>query len=414
MNANDRAITALVTLSHSLVHTYEFALPIFIPVWLAQFDATAFTIGATVTVGLSFFGLGALPSGLLADRRGSQPLLVACLAGMGTAFLMLAAAPNLLVLGLALAVWGLAASAHHPAGLTLVTRGARARGDALAWHGTSGNVGTVVGPLLTTILLVFLDWRLIALLLALPALAAALVASRIDVDETAAVAAVRDGQGRSDADHGRTADFLGRSKLLFASGFAIVFGLVMFYGLYYRGSLTFLPTLFQRFEAIRPVRVLGGTFDPANYIFAGLLAVGMLGQYTGGKLTDRVPVELGLTTGFSGLCLLAPAYLPAAGAGLGPLLALSAAFGFVLFSIQPFYQATVAEYTPAGARGLSYGYTYLGDFGVGALGAWVAGAVLTYTAPFVLFGLLAAFAAVGAGFGGYLLARGRTRGVDRV
>jgi hypothetical protein len=65
----------------------------------------------------------------------------------------------------------------------------------------------------------------------------------------------------------------------------------------------------------------------------------------------------------------------------------------------------VAEYTPAGTRGLSYGFTYLGVFGVGALGATLAGTMLTFFAPQQLFVALAVVAAVGAGFGTYLVTR---------
>jgi hypothetical protein len=54
---------------------------------------------------------------------------------------------------------------------------------------------------------------------------------------------------------------------------------------------------------------------------------------------------------------------------------------------------------------LSYGFTYLGVFGVGALGGTVAGVILTYATPTVLFVTLAGFAAVGSGLGAYLLKR---------
>ena len=172
-----------------------------------------------------------------------------------------------------------------------------------------------------------------------------------------------------------------------------------------RRPLTFLPELLSGFEAIRPIHVFGGTFEPGNYVFAGLLAMGLFGQYVGGKLTDRVRVETGLITGFAMLAILAVGYIPVSSAGLGPLLMLSAVFGFILFYIQPFYQAAVAEYTPSAARGISYGFTYLGDFGFGALAASGAGAVLTYSSATVLFAVLAVLAIIGGGFSTYLLSQ---------
>jgi MFS family permease len=88
--------------------------------------------------------------------------------------------------------------------------------------------------------------------------------------------------------------------------------------------------------------------------------------------------------------------------GTAGLLAASAVLGFALFVIQPLYQATVAEYSPSEARGLSYGYTYLAVFGVGASGAALAGTILQYAGPPVLFGTLGGVAALGAGLSAWL------------
>ena len=133
--------------------------------------------------------------------------------------------------------------------------------------------------------------------------------------------------------------------------------------------------------------------------------VGVAGQYAGGRLTDLLPVELGLLGGYGALAVLAVLFLPVATLGLGPLVVMCALVGFFLFVVQPFYQATVAEYTPAGARGLSYGYIYLGVFGVGALGGAVAGGVLTYANDAALFAVLAAFGGLAALCGGVLYVR---------
>lgn len=432
MNANDRSITALVMVAHSAVHTYEMTIPIFIIPWLAEFDVLALgpvavgvstaTVGVVVTIGYGLFGLGALPAGVLVDRIGSRRLISTSLLGMGLAYLLLGLAPSMLVVALALAIWGLAASVYHPSGLSLLTKGVEDRGTGLAYHGVAGNLGIGLGPLTAAVLLVFVDWRTVALVFALPALVAAVYATRADFDETAAVAeTAADGGSKAASDVESFTDFLAESRQLLAGTFALVFLVVMASGLYYRGILTFLPELLRGLPGFEPIPIdaflpetlrsalgveagRGQTLDPQDYFYAGLLLIGVVGQYAGGKLTDRYPVEYGIAAAFGVLAVLALLFVPVSGMGLLPLLALGVVLGPFLFVVQPMYQAAVAEYTPAGSRGLSYGFTYAGVFGVGALGGAIAGTILQYAGPAVLFVVLAGFAGV-ASLVGVALAR---------
>ncbi len=429
MNRNDRAITALVMLAHGMVHTYELSIPIFVAIWLREYatidlgltaiPVTTASLGVMAGLGFALFGLGALPGGVLVDRLGSKRLIVGCLFGMAGSFLLLAAAPNLVVVAIALLVWGAAASVYHPAGLSLISTGVEERGTGFAYHGIAGNIGIGFGPFLTALLLLFFDWHLVAGVLAVPAIVAAIFATRADFEEKAAVAAADGGGASSKAETGVSSvgEFLSESKALFASGFALVFTLVMFSGLYYRGVTTFLPDLIGDvlgidpipISALVPASILAGpggatpTLDVELYVYAGLLTIGVFGQYVGGKLTDRIRTERGLVVGFAALAVVAMAFLPVASLGVVPLLVMCALLGFFLFMVQPFYQATVAEYTPAGLRGLSYGFTYLGVFGVGALGGAIAGFILAAATPTALFVVLAGFATVAALLGVTLL-----------
>ena len=405
VNRNDRTIVSLVALAHAMVHTYELSIPILIPLWLETFAVERATIGTVVAVGYALFGLGALPGGALSDTLGSRRLIAACLFGMAGSFVLLAAAPSLAVVGLALVCWGAAASVYHPSGLSLISTGVEDRGNAFAYHGIAGNLGTALGPLAVALLLLIADWRAVTAALAVPAVVAGAVAVRVRFDERAAVVEAdggTDGSGASGGDSkanvgvSSLGEFVAESKLLLVGPFAAVFLVVMLDGLYYRGVLTFLPDLLSEFSAFAPVQIAGREVEPYRYAYAGLLMVGVLGQYVGGKLTERVPTERAIATVFVGLAVLALVFLPAANAGLVPLLVVSALLGFTLFVIQPLYQATVAVYTPPGTRGLSYGYTYLGVFGVGALGAALAGTILQYADATVLFTVLAALAVGGA------------------
>jgi MFS family permease len=393
--------------SHAIVHTYELTIPILMVIWLVEFPVTEASLGLVAAVGYGLFGLGALPSGIVSDKFGSQRLIALCLAGMGVSFVMLSFASGILVIGIAIALWGAAASIYHPAGLSLISTGVEDSGSGFAFHGMAGNVGIAFGPLVSVLMLWVLDWQTLALVLSVPAFVAVGFILKADIDEVAASELASDDSGRTESPTS-AAEIFSASKSLFLGGFAFVFLIIIFNGLYYRGILTFLPELLSDFVAIDPLGAQGdasgGQLKGSDFIYVGLLMVGIAGQYVGGRAIDRIPVERGLLIGYAILVGIALLFVPAAEAGLVALVAVSLLLGFFLFSLQPIYQATVAEYSPAEARGLSYGFTYLGQFGVGAMGAAVVGYILTFSTVATMFLVLGLFATIAAGVSGVLLA----------
>jgi MFS family permease len=432
MDAAERRIVAFTAGSHGLVHTYELSIPILLTVWIAEFSTTAATLGLISTVGYGLFGVGALPGGILVDRFGSKALILACLGGMAASFLLVSVAPTLPALGLAIAVWGVTASVYHPAGLSLISKSVDRRGTALGYHGIGGNLGIALGPLATALLLLAFDWRIVAVALTVPAVVVAAYGATVDVDAALPESAVADGgdgggggdsdgdsngagddsDGGVDGDDGGAPDaakgevspstIVDDTRVLLAGGFLIVFAFVTFSGLYYRTFLTFLPDLLgDALGGLVDVRLIdpdspyAEEFDLARYLYVAVLMVGVLGQYLGGRIADRIPPERGLMILMAVLAALALLFVPA-GATTASFLAVSLALGVALFTVQPLSQATVAAYSPSEARGISFGYTYLGIFGVGSLGAALAGWVLTRAGPRELFFVLAGIAAMGA------------------
>ncbi|MFC4248971.1 MFS transporter [Natribaculum luteum] len=404
MNHNDRSIVGFVMVGHAMVHTYELSVPILMTIWLLEFSVTAAVLGTAVAVGYALFGVGALPGGVLVDRYGSRTLITACLVVMGLSFVLLSVAPGIGAVTAALAVWGIAASVYHPAGLTLISNGVRDRGRGFAYHGMAGNVGIAMGPLLTALLLLAFDWRVVVAILSVPALIAAVAGVLIDFDETAAVE-LADGGSDPHAGGQSLSSLVDDTRRLFTLAFVTVFVIVAFNGLYYRGILTFLPDLLGDFlaAAVGDVRLglfapdspMAEEFDLAQYLYAGLLMVGIAGQYVSGRLTDVIEPEQGIVGMLAALTGIALVFAPIARAGLAPLLVVSIVLGFVLFALQPLTQATIAKYSPPDARGLSFGYTYLAIFGIGALGAAIVGTVRTYAPVWAVFAVLAAFSATG-------------------
>ncbi|MDY6779209.1 MAG: MFS transporter, partial [Halobacteria archaeon] len=187
MNANDRSIVGVVMLAHATVHTYELSIPILMTIWIERFGVTPATMGAVAAVGYALFGLGSLPAGVLADMYGSRRLILVCLAAMGGSFVLLSVSTGVVVIAVALALWGAGASLYHPSGLSLISTGVEERGKGFAYHGIAGNAGIALGPLATTVALLFLGWRSVVVLLGLPALVATLLVLGVGVDEEAAV-----------------------------------------------------------------------------------------------------------------------------------------------------------------------------------------------------------------------------------
>lgn len=384
MNANDRSITGFAAVGHATFHLYELAIPVFVVAWLDDFGVSPAIMGLVVGLGYGLVGVGSLPAGILSDRVPARLLVLVSVLGMSGAFLTLSVAPNERVVAASLAVWGAAASIYHPAGLALLSRATAARGEAFALHGAAGNVGTVLGPLLAAVGLTLYDWRLVAAGFVVAPVIGVLVSSRFSFDVAA-------GDDREEA--GPTASGLGTlqsdARALFTGGFVGVFVVVLLYGIYYRGVLTFLPEILAGLPVFAPVELAGATVEPGQYAYAGLLVIGIGGQYIGGRLSDTHDTLWLLVAAFSVLVAASLSFPAAAAAGVAPLLAVCVVFGFVVYFIAPVYQATIADRVDPDRRGLSYGVTYLGMFGVGALGAGLAGWLLSTTGTAGLFATLA-------------------------
>lgn len=427
MNETDRRIVLFTAAAHGLVHTYELSIPILLTVWLHEFSTTAATLGLVVTVGYGLFGVGALPGGILVDRYGSKPLILVCLSGMAGSFVLLSLSVSIHTLALAIALWGGMASIYHPAGLSLLSTTVERPGVAFGYHGIGGNLGIALGPLAVVLLLLQFDWRVVTTALAIPALVVLALGVFVDVESATRVST--DGgdsttNGSEDGgqrDTGTGSDTKGRltiaailedSRTLLTVGFALVIVIVTTSGLYYRAFLTFLPDLLSDLldglvdvQLIDPGSPYAEEFDLARYFYVAILVFGVFGQYLGGYLAERFVVEKSLAAVLVTLSILALVFVPAS-ASAGSFVVAALLLGVVLFTIQPLQQAAVAKHSPPETRGLSFGYTFLAIFGVGALGAGLAGAVLTLASVRELFLVLGGIAMTGAAVTGILL---RTR-----
>ena len=133
-----------------------------LPEVVATFGLSGLQVGAIATTREVVSGIIALPGGVVTDmvRRHWGAVLAGCMALFGLGWLVMGIAPVYPVLLLGMAVLAAAASMWHlPATAALSQRFVDRRGSALSVHGVGGNIGDVLGPALTGVLLLSLSWR---------------------------------------------------------------------------------------------------------------------------------------------------------------------------------------------------------------------------------------------------------------
>src|SRR3989454_7510439 len=354
MRREDRRVVAVLGFLHGVVHANILSIPVFLLAWKTEFGADDVTLGLLAAVGYGFYGLGALPFGFLADRGAPARLLLLCAGGIAVSMLGVAASPSIPLLTVSLGALGLFSGIYHPTGLSIISRAVAEQGRGMGWHGMGGSLGIAAGPAFVgTALSIGWSWRLVAGALILPAVAAAslLLIAPLPRDP------VR-GEGP-----------VVSRRALFTGPFILVLLVYMFAGFAYQGGLAFLP------------RFVG----PGLFAFA--LACGAVGQVASGRLAERPRPERTLfALSFVGALLLLLLALFVSGGPPGSLFGGTAIiFGLVLFSLEPLQNTLVTREAPRPLRGSAFGFAFLSVFGIGAIGAILAGWLLQQNQNAVLF-----------------------------
>ncbi len=411
MRVRQTSLVAYISVAHALVHTIEVAYGVLLLRIQDEFGVGLFALGVVANVFAFAFGFGALPSGVLVDRLGTQRVLFNGFSLAAVAALLVAVAPNPVLLGVFLALLGLGIGLYHPAGISLIAQvrsQASGRGMALGWHGVAGNLGIAAAPALAIGVAAGLgDWRWAYVVLAMLALAAAVSLRLVRLEHADSSAAVPAPVSEQPPARAEVASSVTRASRL--SAFApllLVYGVFILNGFVYRGSITFLPAHMEERLSISAFGLDEGSLTAA-LITAALLA-GAFGQLFGGALSERFRLEriaVPLT-----LSMIPFLFLMGVSSGIA-LVIFSALFVFANFSGQPVYTGLIADYSPRQALGRSYGISFFAAFGIGSVAAsaggffadtWSTGAVFVMLA-FVAVATLALAIAI------WRLAEGRAR-----
>ncbi len=377
MNGPSLRLVLLVSCCHALVHVYEHSFASVEQLVALEFGVSTGVTGALGSAIRLPFGLFALAVGWLADRFGAKQLLLIYLAGCSGACMLAFWSSDLALMFVAMFSLGTFASVYHPAGAGLISLHTTAsnRPMALGYHGIFGSAGVAAGPFLAAIVLSLgVSWRGFFLCLTVPGILLAILL-HFRLHHTSENLSL---EGMTDLGEGVVLDPEDRAHW---PCFALLISLGSMAGFVYAAILTFLPRYLDAAE----IRFLGLPPESVrNYLASGVLVLGIVGQYTAGRIARPHSLERLLAVA---LFATAPCVLWMGFAHGTARLAAAALFAPLFFMHQPLYNSLVAKYVPRHRRSLCYGLSFTLGFGVGAFGPVFAGLVASDA---VTYGTLAA------------------------
>ena len=317
---------------HAVFHWFSQSFFVMLPEVVATFGLSGLQVGAVAATREMVSGIIALPGGVVTDmlRRHWGSVLTACMALFGLGWLIMGIAPFYPILLIGMAIVAAAASMWHlPATAALSHRFSHHRASALSLHGVGGNIGDVLGPALTGVLLLTLSWQGILSIYAAVPLFLALVVFW----------AFRN-IGHFENDDSRPARFreqMANTRESFKEH-PRLWGIMTVAGLRGMANVAFLPFL-ALYLGLDEELGLGNA--SLGLHIALLVGVGVFATPVTGYISDRLGRKLVLIPGLIALSALTALLIPF-GEGIG-LIIILAFLGTFLFSDQPILTAAALD-----------------------------------------------------------------------
>jgi len=267
-------------------------------------------------------------------------------------------------------VLGLFASIYHPAGLALISlkTSPDQRPMALGIHGVFGSAGIALAPLVFALLQSKgMQWQDFFWVLGIVGIAGSVVVfalrSYLSIGPQTHLP-------NSQANHANS-EMVDEPDRDWRS-FAVLISLAAIQGMVYSGVITFFKD-----ESFLDTPLFADLFGKGtdlksqrSFLMAAIMMFGCVGQFVAGKIGNprRLEQQLTVITFMNAPFLVGMAMLSAEWA-----LVSAAIFALVHFMFQPIYNSLVAKYTPREHRSVCYGLNFVMGFGVGSLGAVLAG-----------------------------------------
>jgi MFS transporter, FSR family, fosmidomycin resistance protein len=342
----ERRAAAVACSAHALHDGYTDLIYVMLPIWQTEFGLGYAELGLLRGLFSGTMAGFQIPSGLIAERLGTAPVLALGTALAGAGYCLAGASAGFGLLVVALFIGGLGASVQHPLASSLMARafsGPRSM-KALGAYNFSGDIGKMTVPAAASLLLLAMSWRPALALLGglglLAALAIPVVTPRYGDD--AASQSARQGVGTAPGASHRFA-------------FAVLLSIGVLDSATRMGFLLFLPFVLTAKGASVPVVGLALTL-----VFAGGAAGKLVCAFVSARIGAIATVWL--TEGLTALGIVA--LLPL---GLEASLLLLPVIGVALNGTSSVLYGSVPDLVSTERRARAFSVFYTGTIGSGAL-----------------------------------------------
>jgi MFS family permease len=359
-SSNTLVLTGL-TAGHGIFHVLYQSFLVVLPTLKDALGISPVQVGAIIAAREIASGVASIPGGIVCDRlqRHWGLILAICIGGFGLGWLLVGLSPAYGILILGMVLVGVSSSIWHlPAMAALSQRFSDRRGMALAVHGIGGNIGDVLGPAMTGVLLTYVVWRNVISAYSLVPLFLALVV----------IWAFRDIGQTSDTDTDTDGD-------TFAAQMKVTTGLLKNRTLWRVNLVSGLRGMcYEVYVAFLPLYLadeLGFGSRAIGFHIALMFSVGILASPLMGYLSDRFGRKSVLVPTLMGSCLLSVA-LALFGQGI-ILTVIVALLGLFLRSDYSLLSATVLDIVGHQVATTTLGVLSFTRFLMGAISPIIAG-----------------------------------------
>lgn len=352
--------------AHSLNHSLFLVLPPLLSAISRSLDASYQTLGFVATLTFLVYGAGALIGGPLSDHLGSKKVTKLSLILSGASTFLFLLPPGIVTFSTGMLLMAFWASFYHPTSNSLISElFTENTASAMGMHGAAGSIGQILTPTVAYYIGILVDWRLSFILFgALSTVTGFFIGGALGSDQ-------------AKPPRGPAAN---RLEIFRKQTILLILVYNIFIGLFFRGLDLFLPTYLNK--------VGGLSGELAAFSSSLTLLFGVLGQYIGGRASDRYTPQRMILLFSLGMAMSMVAILSLSNIGISLFIIL---FGLSYYGHQPAMTALLGSLTPKEASGTAFGLMFFFSFGLGSLSAAIAGYLADVYNLTVSFMVLAVF-----------------------